>query len=130
MECANCGNEIPDNAKMCQYCEAAVQPAPTEEELETAWEAFQQLDPDVRQALTEAMLTSKTCDEFVNRVLVGPCPKCGSALTDDCENDPEVGDPLLGRCFECGHRWCTGCDRPMSGGFCECWQEMEEEEQE
>jgi hypothetical protein len=132
MRCVNCGKDIPDSAKMCQFCEATVEPELTEEEGQAALEALQQLDPETRQELLEALRLGKTGDEFVNRVLVGKCPKCGSASTDDCENDPEIEDILVGRCSECGHLWCTRCGRPLKGNapYCECWGQGEGEEEE
>jgi len=126
MQCTNCGKKIPDNAAMCQFCEAVVEPEPTEEEAQGALEALQTLDPQARQELLDAIGASKTADAFANRILVGECPKCGSERTDDCENDPDVGNPLVGRCSDCGYLWCTLCDRPYEGGECECWDELDE----
>ena len=30
MQCLNCGKKIPNTAKVCRYCEAVVEPEPTE----------------------------------------------------------------------------------------------------
>jgi len=127
MQCANCGKEIPDNALMCRFCEAPVEPEPTEEEAREALEALQRLDPQALQEFLEVMRTSKSADEFANRILVGDCPKCGSERTDNCEKDPDVDNILVGRCADCGHLWCTLCDRPYAGGECECWEEPKEQ---
>ncbi len=123
MKCTNCGKKIPDNAIMCRFCEAPVEPEPTEEEARGALDALQSLDPQSLQEFLEVMRASKTADEFANRILVGQCPKCGSERTDNCENDPDVGNLLVGRCSDCGHLWCTLCDRLYEGGECECWDE-------
>jgi hypothetical protein len=32
MRCWNCGKKIPEKAKVCRFCEAAVEDEPTEEE--------------------------------------------------------------------------------------------------
>ena len=127
MQCANCGKEIPDDAVMCKFCEARVEPEPSEEEAQAALEVLGKLDPAMRQEFLELMRTSKSADEFANRIFVGDCPKCGSARTDNCENDPEIGELLVGRCSDCGYLWCTMCDRPYKGEPCECWEDEPEE---
>ena len=127
MQCINCGKKIPDNAVMCQFCEAVVESEPTEEEARAALEALEGIDPKALQEFLDVMRASKTADEFANRILVGDCPKCGSEKTDNCENDPDVGNLLVGRCSDCGHLWCTLCGRPYEGADCECWDESEEE---
>lgn len=128
MRCHNCGKDIPDSATMCQFCEATVQPEPTPAEKQAVEHILEQLDPNARQELAEAFRRSKTADEFINTIFVGGCPKCGSENTGNCEDDPEIGEILLGRCYECGQFWCTSCDRLLNGDapHCECWDEEEE----
>jgi hypothetical protein len=46
--------------------------------------------------------------------MIGPCPNCGSDQTSDCDADPEINDILVGRCYECGHLWCTECGNTLT----------------
>lgn len=49
-------------------------------------------------------------DEFVQAVMVGACPKCGSENTTDCDNPLElVKDPTIAYCLDCGTYWCLEC---------------------
>ena len=123
MKCLNCYREIPETATACQHCEAPVVPPPTEEEMEAAKELLAGFSPEAMSELESVFLASENCDEFVNRIMVGPCPKCGSSETADCEHDPEIGELLLGRCYACGQFWCTECGNLMVGDqrSCECW---------
>ena len=125
MRCWNCGKTIPDKAKACRFCEAAVQPEPTDEEQAVAREMLDQMDPEAMQELQAALGESETAEEFVNRIFVGDCPKCGSTETGDCENDPEIGELLVGRCYQCGQLWCTECLQLLKpdAPHCECWDE-------
>ena len=127
MHCWNCNHEIPETATNCVHCEAVVMPEPTAEELEAARSILQQLPPDVAAELQQAILDSATANEFVNRIFVGDCPKCQSANTGDCENDPEISELLVGRCYDCGQLWCTECCRLLERRrvVCECWDEEE-----
>jgi hypothetical protein len=53
---------------------------------------------------------SAEMDEFVNSIMVGSCPKCGSERTIDCDNPLEpIQDPTVGYCFDCGAYWCLEC---------------------
>jgi hypothetical protein len=125
VRCWNCGKDIPDGAKACKFCEAPVQPEPSAEEMDFAQEMLGQMSPEVVEAFRSEFDRSETAEEFVNRIMVGECPKCGSENTGDCEHDPEIDNVLVGRCFDCGHLWCTECGRRLeqSSPECECWEE-------
>jgi hypothetical protein len=45
VRCWNCGKDVPDAAKTCKFCEAAVEAEPTAEEMEVVQEMLQQMDP-------------------------------------------------------------------------------------
>jgi hypothetical protein len=78
------------------------------------------------EELKEAFLTTRTGEEFVNAIMIGACPTCGSDQTGDCENDPEFYyNILLARCYECGQLWCAECGKLLErkAPFCECWDE-------
>lgn len=120
MLCLNCHKEIPDDAKVCQYCEATVEPGPTSEQIQVVRELRGSLDEETRKALDAAFLSSKTREDFINKVMVGACPKCGSTEVSDCENDPDIGDICIGRCFECGQLWCLECGRLLETGQIVC----------
>ena len=66
-------------------------------------------------------------EEFVNRIMVGDCPACGSSETSDCENDPEIDDPCVARCLACGQLWCPDCgeffqDDQFADHDCPAWE--------
>ena len=53
MQCFNCRRNIPDNARVCQFCEAPIEPEPTQEEFEAARELIAQLPPEDARAFME-----------------------------------------------------------------------------
>jgi hypothetical protein len=125
MQCWNCGKDIPDAAKACQFCEAPVEEQITGEEEQMARQVLDMMGPDALDALQKAVEESSTAEEFVNRIMVGECPKCGSEDTGDCDQDPDIENILVGRCFACGQLWCTECDRLLEkdNPTCPCWEE-------
>jgi hypothetical protein len=125
MKCLNCNREIPKKAKICAHCEAPVMPEPSAEEMEAARALLEGLPPEALADLQKAFLDSATAEDFVDSIFVGNCPKCDSSNTGHCENDPEINELLVGRCYECGQLWCTECDKLLVLGatFCECWDE-------
>lgn len=125
MRCWNCGKSVPDMAKVCQFCEAVIEPEPTEEEKRLVGDLLERLPPGAMEELQAAFEQSETAEDFANRIMVGECPQCGSTETDHCENDPEIGEILVGRCFQCGQLWCTECGRLLerTSPFCDCWDE-------
>ena len=127
MRCWNCGKEIPEAAKICQFCEAAAEPEPTAEEMEAVGEILDGMSPEVLGALRNEILRSETAEEFIDRIMVGECPRCGSEETSHCENDPEIDNLLVGRCYKCGQLWCTECRRLLekASPTCACWEEDE-----
>ncbi len=68
--------------------------------------------------------------------MIGPCPRCDSDSTTDCENDPEIDDPCLGRCAGCRLLFCCDGDElfrsPAQAAVHDCpfWQEMDQEMEE
>jgi hypothetical protein len=133
MLCWSCRKEIPETAKLCPHCEAAVEEEPTPEELDAAAGMLANMAPDVLNALQEALRKSDSGEDFVNRLMVGDCPKCGKSNTSDCENDPEIGDPCIGRCFDCGQLWCCDCDELFKDAQstehdCPFWEDFDDEE--
>ncbi|MGM0485548.1 MAG: hypothetical protein ACQESR_02175 [Planctomycetota bacterium] len=129
MLCWSCGKEIADGAVRCSHCEAEVTALPSDSEIETARQFLENMDPELRFEMLRVFETSKSGEEFVNRIMVGECPKCGSDKTGDCENDPDIEDVSMGRCFECGYVWCTVCDTPYMPGQdrCETCEELDDE---
>jgi len=57
--------------------------------------------------------------EFINRVMVGDCPICGSKKTRDCEESP-LNDSLVGLCEDCSSIWCLECGTVFEKGQKEC----------
>jgi hypothetical protein len=125
MRCMNCNREIPKTAKICVHCESPVTPEPSAEELDAARALLDGLPPDALAELQQVFRDSATADEFVDRIFVGDCPTCASSNTGDCENDPEIGELLVGRCYDCGQLWCTECDKLLKLGatVCDCWDD-------
>jgi hypothetical protein len=132
MRCLNCGKKIPKKAKVCEYCEAVVEPGPTAEEQEAVAEVLGQIPPEALEEFRTLIGESATAEEFVNRIFVGDCPKCGSSETGDCENDPEIDNLLVGRCYKCGQLWCTECLTLLKQDLpsCACWDEDDEFDEE
>ena len=127
MRCPNCGHKVPKKARVCGHCEADLTEAPTAEEEAAVMELLQQMPPDVLAELGKAMSESSSAEEFANRIMVGPCPSCGSEHTGDCDADPEINELLVGRCYECGQLWCTECGNALTRErlYCDCWNEDE-----
>jgi hypothetical protein len=122
MLCWSCRKEIPDTAKRCQYCEAAVEPEPSEEDIDAVEGLLDNMSPDVMSELQAVFEESESGEDFVNRIMVGQCPACGSANTSDCGDDPEIDDVDIGRCVDCGQLWCIVCDLPLREDQLECPQ--------
>ena len=114
MNCWSCGKEIPAGAKHCQFCEAEVEPEPTEDELRVVGDMLAKMPPEALKELEAAFEQSKDGQDFVNRIMVGACPKCESSNTDDCDGDPEIDDMCVGRCFDCGQLWCCECGQLLT----------------
>ena len=127
MRCSNCGKDIPNAAKICEFCEAGVEPEPSAEEKQMVQEMLEQMGPEALEALQNAFNCSETAEEFANLIMIGECPKCGSEDTDHCGHDPEIDSILVGRCLDCGQLWCTECGRLLKkeNPSCECWAENE-----
>ena len=62
---------------------------------------------------------------FLSKVLVGPCPRCGSLNTHDLGKDPDYAgpycplterydDPTIGHCDDCGYLWCLECGEEIT----------------
>ncbi len=130
MLCWICQKQIPKGAEFCPHCEAEVRDAPSAEEVAAVADILAELRPEVLQELSEAFHESESGEDFVNRIMVGDCPKCSSSNTTDCENDPEIDDPCVGRCMECSLLWCLDCGlfyknaSFISQHDCPFWKEM------
>ncbi len=112
MRCWNCGKELPDEARACDRCEATAKSEPTEDLMKAV---VSLLDVDTQAALHRAFEESRTSDEFIARVLVGPCPQCGSMEVR--ATDRTV---CTGRCSDCGHIWCLECGKVLKEGVSRC----------
>jgi zinc-ribbon domain len=125
MRCWNCGQVVSEKARVCGHCEADLTDAPSAEEAAAVLELLEQMPPEVLAELGEAMSESVSALDFANRIMVGPCPSCGSEQTGDCEADPEINELLVGRCYECGQLWCTECSKALTRNrlHCDCWDE-------
>lgn len=125
MKCWNCLKQLPNGAKACPHCEAPVEAEPSAEEIEAVRGVLDQMPPEVLGELEALIADSDSAEEFINRIFVGDCPKCGSSETGDCENDPEIENLLVGRCYACGHMWCTECEKTLDpqAPDCPCWDE-------
>ena len=130
MLCWSCQQEIAATAEFCPHCEAPVEQEPTAEEKAAVELALAGLSPDVIEELREAFEKSATGEEFVNRIMIGDCPACGSSATGDCENDPDIDDATIARCFECGQFWCPDCGElfqrnQLDNHDCPAWDDLD-----
>jgi hypothetical protein len=127
MRCWNCNRPVAKEAKVCAHCEADLTEAPSSEERAAALGLLEQLPPEILAELDETFRASTTAEDFVNRIMVGPCPHCHSDQTSHCEDDPEINELLVGRCYECGQLWCTECGQLLEPKTprCPCWEEEE-----
>lgn len=131
--CWSCDRKLPQYAVRCMHCEAKVEDAPGPEEAEMLMEFLGDMDPSLMDEIRRMAMESESGDDFVNRLMVGPCPTCDSDDTGDCENDPEIDDPCIGRCFECSQLFCCDCDelfidtKEAVGHNCPMWDDEEEE---
>lgn len=129
MICWSCQKEISDTAQRCPQREAEVMEEPTEEEKGAALNALASMEPEVMSELRAAFAKSATDEESVNRIMVGDCPKCGSSKTAECENDPDIDDPCVARCFEWGQLWCPDCGAFFTDNFadheCPAWEDVD-----
>lgn len=130
MLCWSCQKEIADTAKFCPHGEAQVVEKPTVDERTAVESALSGMCPDLINELRDAFEKSATGEEFVNRIIVGECPKCGSSATGDCENDPEIDDASVARCFDCGQMWCPDCgelfkEHQPTDHDCPAWDDMD-----
>jgi hypothetical protein len=131
--CWSCGQEIPINAQRCLHCEAEVEDQPSAEEQASVMQMLEQMGPEFMQEIENVLAQSADGEDFVNRIMVGPCPKCDSDNTSNCENDPEIEDPCIGRCVDCGQIWCCDCEElfetATAAGAHDCpvWEAMEDD---
>ena len=121
MICENCGKEIPDRAKSCQYCEATVDDeldmAPGE--IMGALEAAG-LNEEMLGEMKELAKKAGTAEEFADMIFIGSCPKCGSDNVANCEETRGIEDETVARCFQCGLIWCAECGHELKAGEAEC----------
>jgi len=127
MLCWSCQKQIPDAAEFCPHCEAQVEDEPTADEKAAVQQILSSMNPEMLCELRNVIERSATGDEFVNQIMIGDCPKCGSSQTGDCDKDPEIEDPTVARCFACGQMWCPDCGELFSGKpdhDCPVWDEL------
>ncbi len=130
MICWSCHKEIPDTAEFCPHCEAEAMEEPPADVIADVQSILASMSPDLMDELRDAFEKSTNGEDFVNRIMVGDCPKCGSSNTGDCENDPELSDPCVGRCLDCGQLWCCDCgrlfqDQRATDHDCPAWEDSE-----
>lgn len=130
MICWSCRREMPDTAEFCPHCEAKVEEDPTADEEAAVQQVLKSMSPGMIDELRDAFEQCTSGEEFVNRIMVGDCPKCGSSNTGDCESDPEIEDACVGRCSECGQLWCVYCSELLRADHsadhdCPVWSEMD-----
>jgi len=127
MNCWNCGYVIEPNTKVCRRCEADqtehddIDPESVKEVVALA----ESISPGLLDTLQQLADGHDTAEDFANAILIGPCPECGSEKVGDCDSDPDYENPLLGRCFSCGHVWCPDCGYKIKPGEKKCPDEDE-----
>jgi len=79
------------------------------EAVEGFFKTLSELHPEAMEEMKSLAEQFDAPDEFANAVLIGPCPKCASDSTEDCECDPEIDDPCIARCKDCRQLFCCDC---------------------
>lgn len=109
---------------------------PTAEQAGMLMQMLQNMAPDAASELVNLVQQCDSEDEFVNMIMVGPCPHCDSVDTEDCEDDPEIDDPTIGRCSNCGQLWCCDCEETFDNAAlaaahdCPFWESLEDGDDE
>jgi hypothetical protein len=134
MLCWSCNKEIAETAKFCPHCEAEVMEEPPAEEVALVANFLSNLSPANLDELREAFENCESGEDFVNRIMVGDCPKCASSNTGNCENDPEIDDICVARCLDCGQLWCPDCGEFFEKSQsiqhdCPAWEDMPDDEE-
>jgi hypothetical protein len=112
---------------------ANLEEMPSEAEQAAAIEMIEHMNPGAMEAFRELADQYEDVDEFIDMIMIGPCPKCESEATTHCEDDPEIDDATVGRCKECGQLFCPDCGElfPVPAVAvlhdCPAWEEMESE---
>ncbi|MEW6419325.1 MAG: hypothetical protein AB1480_14635 [Nitrospirota bacterium] len=98
-----------------------------EDKGEQFYEAWETLPEEIRDYLKKAFEESLTEEQFISAVMVGECPKCGSANTVDCDEIQGIEDATLGLCRNCGYFWCLECGSRLTSGIaCGHWKICDE----
>ena len=86
-------------------------------------EIYYSLPKKIRKALEKILSKASSIEEFYSAVLVGPCPKCKSINTRDCEFEPGIHSTTIGYCRDCGTYWCLKCGVILEDPKkeCSCW---------
>jgi hypothetical protein len=82
------------------------------------FKAWQHLPESFRQALVDIR---NNPDEIAvaDRVMVAPCPNCGSTNTRSCEQTA-IEEPTVALCLDCGCLGCLTCGAVFNDGETEC----------
>lgn len=121
-----------------------------EEDKRVFGEMFESLPPDEKKAFEHAVKESglsreqfieRLWDEvsdaegsldpdeeaFVDWILAGDCPDCGSSRTRPGDEIEEIDDATVARCERCGFLWCMECGMPVEAGAeCGHWRICDE----
>ena len=106
------------------------EPEPASEE-QSMMQMLEAMSPELLSELTQLAGSCESEEEFADLIMVGPCPKCDSDNTNDCEDDPVIDDPCIGRCGDCGQLWCCDCGDHFTDAKhaaqheCPVWEEIE-----
>lgn len=71
--------------------------------------------PDFQPLSSEAVSKKLSTEEqlaateFMESLMVGSCPECGSKEVTDCRHEPAIDDICVGACLACGIHWCLEC---------------------
>lgn len=109
MWCLKCMRELRGDEERCPDCGEKVDLELIKEAMAEAGKVLDQLDPDIQAELEALAQDSETADEFANAILIGDCANCGSSNLTSCEQDPDINNPCIAHCFDCGKYFCTEC---------------------
>ncbi len=94
---------------------------------------LQTMNPSMASELMNLAEQFDNAEDFANAIMIGPCSKCDSDNTTNCEDDPVIDNACIGRCTDCNQLWCCDCDELFADAQqamihdCPVWESMEDE---
>ena len=89
-------------------------------------DTWERMPEEMKEYFVKAAEESSSAEEFVSRIMVGSCLRCGSMETVSCDEVHGIEDPTIGMCLQCGYLWCLECEASVTEGQdCSHWDACE-----